>query len=112
MNKGYALASPLISNPMTVSESDMKLRFRGRYKYIGLSMEGIPSFGGPPPFILSSGIKMFYSICFHEFQLTGERSPGISAGGLQSEACIHLEKEIVKNKSSYNAAQTTITGIK
>ena len=55
---GYAFASPLISKPITVSESDIK-RESCISANLGLSIDGIPSFGGPPPFILSSGIRCF-----------------------------------------------------
>ena len=51
MSSGYAFDSPLISSPITVSESDRKSASDATTNF-GLSIDGIPSFGGPPLLIL------------------------------------------------------------
>ena len=53
--KQVRLDSFMISNPITVSESDIKWEPEISAN-TGLSIDGIPSFGGPPPLILSSGM--------------------------------------------------------
>ena len=56
---GYAFATPSISIPNTKSSSFRNLSASEAVMNFGLSIDGIPSFGGPPENILSSG-----TVCF------------------------------------------------